>query len=76
MSNSRPSQCQRLLQHMLSGEAFTQIKALTELGIGRLPSRIFELKEQGYQIKDHFVKVINRYGEECQVKEYWLETNE
>lgn len=73
MSNSKPNQCRMLLERMKKGERFTQRKALLELSIGRLPSRIFEIKRQGIEVNDRFVEVENQFGEKCRVKEYWIE---
>lgn len=73
VNNSRPTQCQTLLAELLAGKRYTQLKALKELGIGRLTSRIYELRCQGYGIKDQMVPVINQFGEKVYVKEYWID---
>lgn len=75
MIHSRPNQCKLLIDRMLAGERFTQRKAMIELSIGRLPSRIFEIKKT-LPVKDRYVDVTNQFGETCRVKEYWIDTEQ
>lgn len=56
------TQHERILRHLESGDTLTQAEAFTEYGIGRLSSRICELRKLGYPIKGEFVKSKNRYG--------------
>lgn len=57
------TQHERILRHLESGYTLTQAEAFMEYGIGRLSSRICELRKLGYPIKAEFVKSKNRYGE-------------
>ena len=72
MENSRPTQCQRVLDYMEQHGGITQFEAMIELGVMRLASRISELKKEGYEIQSKIIAVRNRYGEPCYVKEYRL----
>lgn len=73
-SNSRPTQCERLIEYMERHpvDGVTQIDALNELGILRLASRISELRSDGYVIEKEMIRVKNRFGEKCSVARYRL----
>lgn len=45
----------------------------SEYGCYRLGARIFDLKNQGYEITGAIECVKNRYGETCHIKRYRLE---
>lgn len=68
--NSNPTQIQRIIDYMYEHGGITQFDALNELGVMRLASRISELRRNGYSISSKMVKVKNRYGETCRVKQY------
>lgn len=72
--NSRPTQCERLIEYMERHpvDGVTQIDALNELGILRLASRISELRSDGYVIEKEMISVKNRFGEKCSVARYRL----
>lgn len=72
MNNTRPTQCDRLIDYLLNHDGITQVEALNELGILRLASRISELKNEGYAIEKDMVTVTNRFGEKCNVARYKL----
>lgn len=73
-SNSRPTQCERLIEYMERHpiKGVTQIDALNELGILRLASRISELRSDGYVIEKEMISVKNKFGEKCFVARYRL----
>lgn len=73
-SNSRPTQCERLVEYMERHpiDGVTQIDALNELGILRLASRISELRSDGYVIEKEMISVKNRFGEKCFIARYRL----
>jgi len=70
MTNSRPTQAQRVLQYIEDFGSITQFEALQDLGVMRLASRVSELKKNEYPITGKMVTVYNRYGEACKVKRY------
>ena len=72
--NSRPTQCERLIEYMQRHpiNGVTQIDALNELGILRLASRISELRSDGYVIEKEMISVKNKFGEKCFVARYRL----
>lgn len=71
MSNP-PTQADRVLAYLESGQRLTQFEALTELGIMRLASRITDLRQAGHDIERKMVEVTNRWGESCHVAAYTL----
>lgn len=70
MSNSRPTQAQRVLDYIEQFGSITQHEASLDLGIMRLASRVSELKKLGHNIKGETITVKNRFGENCYVKRY------
>lgn len=70
MSNTRPTQAQRVIDYMHEFGSITQYEAIRDLGVMRLASRVSELKKRGYSIDSRMVAVKNRFGETCYVKSY------
>ena len=71
--NSRPTQCDRVLMHLVKYGTITGDEADKLYGIKRLPSRISEMKkEDGINFVVTFQKGTNRYGEPCHWAEYSL----
>ena len=72
MSNSNPTQAQRVLDYMEQHGSITQFEALNELGVMRLASRVSDLKRKGIPISSKIEPVKNRFDEVCRVKRYSL----
>lgn len=66
------SQTKRVHDYMKTHYGITAKQAMDELGIMRLGARIWELKQSGIPVQSGFIKVKNRYGEDCHVKIYYL----
>ena len=66
------SQCDKILNHLKQGNSITSKGAMDDFGIGRLASRINDIKKLGYDIRDEFITVQNRHDSDCHVKKYWL----
>jgi len=66
------TQVERLLELFGRGESITTLESYNQLGITRLASRINDIKKLGYDIRDEFIEVTNRYDETCHIKRYWL----
>lgn len=66
------SQAIRLLEHLKAGGTVTSLQAYNDHGITQLATRITDIEEMGYVINRTWIKVYNRFGEECRVKEYSL----
>lgn len=65
------SQADEILAYMKEHGSITQMEAYG-LGCMRLPSRIHDLKKEGYIIQDSWKRVENRRGGMTQVKAYRL----
>ena len=76
MSNSKPTQNQRILDYINQFGGITQLEALRDLGVMRLASRISDLRRKGYYIVSENVSVKNRFGEKCSIKRYSLKEAE
>lgn len=50
------SQCARILAYLQSGKTLTTYQAFTQFRCTRLPSRINELRNAGYEIESPLVK--------------------
>lgn len=72
-NNKRPTQCERIVKYMEDFGTITTLDAFLDLGVCRLASRICELRKQGYVIKDVKECVLNRYGEKCYIKRYYID---
>ena len=68
----RPTQCERILKYIRDFGSISTWQAMMDLGVARLASRIFDLKEQGYVFTKKRVTTKNRYGEKTYYDEYRL----
>lgn len=66
------TQCQKILAFLQQGGRITSLSALNQFGCLRLSARIKDLRDEGYQISDRFIKVPS--GKK--VKEYFMEMTE
>lgn len=68
------TQKQRILKDLKSCKGgITQKKAYEKHGVLRLSAIIFNLRDEGYDIKTDMIAVKNRYGDTCYVANYKLE---
>ena len=72
MTNSKPTQNERILDYIEDFGSITQLEALKDLGVMRLASRVSDLRKRGYPIQSKVEQVKNRYGEACRVKRYYM----
>lgn len=68
----RPTQCEKIIRYIQDFGKITTFEAFTELGICRLASRIWDLKEQGYTFEKTRINTKNRWGEPTHYDEYRL----
>lgn len=64
------NQRKRVLEYIQRFGSISPLEALRDLGIMRLASRIFELRELGYQIIGKVEIGKNRYGESIHYMRY------
>ena len=65
------AQTHRAKAFLEAGNTLTSLIGLNELGIMDVPKVMSLLKEQGYEFKKGWLKVVNRYGEKTKVRTYW-----
>jgi len=66
------TQRERIHEWLKSGSTLTALQAGEIMGIERLAARVCELRKT-VDVKDRWLSVTNRYGEECRVKEYYMD---
>ena len=66
------TQCERLLSYLEVNGQIDPLESWEQLGIYRLGARIFDLKNQGYDIVTENKTVLNRFNEGCRVALYRL----
>ena len=62
----------RVYDFMEANGGITTLEAVQKLGCTRLSARIFDLRSAGIPVYDEWETVINRYGEPCRVKRYYI----
>lgn len=68
----KESQQAMILNGLMTGLKITALDGLKWYGCIRVPNRISELRQLGFQIQDEWFKIKTRYGNK-QVKIYWME---
>ena len=66
------NQCEMILKFLEENGSITTFESYTELGITRLPSRIWDLKQMGYEFEEEWISKKNRYGKTISFKKYTL----
>lgn len=64
------NQCELILKYLKDFGSITTFESYEELGITRLPSRINDLKNQGYEFNKDWVTKKNRYGKSISFLRY------
>ena len=72
MMHSRPNQAQKILDYMRKHGGITQVEAVKEFHCFRLSARIFELREQGYNIISNRMQFESEDGEKDSFVRYTL----
>ncbi len=62
---------EQVLKYLKEGHSITSWEAIQKFGATRLSSIIFELRKK-FDIKDVFYEDIDRYGNLCRYKKYFL----
>lgn len=66
------TQCEMILKYIEEVGSITTFESYSELGVTRLPSRIWDLKQQGYSFEEEWISKKNRYGKTVSFKKYKL----
>ena len=72
MKKKKLSQCDRNLKFMQTHKSIDGKQAYRVAHSMNLPQRIYDLREQGYEIEGEYVYKKNEYGEKHRVKQYSL----
>ena len=64
------TQMEMLINHFQHGHSITQAEALDRFGIGRLASRITDLKNKGYDVEVADEVVRNRFNKKVMIARY------
>lgn len=67
------TQCDKILKYLMAHKGITQAQAVEKFGCYRLSARIFDLKEQGYDIRTIRCVKKNDEGNVVQFAKYVLE---
>ena len=69
----KKSQCEMILKYMQTHKTgITPIQALEKFGCLRLSGRIYDLRDQGYEIATNIIDVKNRFNDVAHVAQYRL----
>ena len=60
----------------LSRKPMTAGEIWQELGIARASARVYDLRQEGHDIRSEDISVRNRHGDMCRVALYTLKTNQ
>ena len=66
------NQQQRIIDYMRTHGGITTLDAMNDLGVARLASRIWDIRQSGIEVDNERITVKNRYGETCSVVRYSL----
>lgn len=72
MAKKKVTQRDRVLNFIRDFGCITSWEAYSELGVTQLATRIFELKERGYEFTTNRIYTVNRYGDKTHYDEYRL----
>ena len=64
------TQCERILKYMEDFGSISSYQAMIDLGVGRLASRIHDLRMMGIEIESETRTAKNRYGESTHYSVY------
>ncbi|MBO8461791.1 MAG: helix-turn-helix domain-containing protein [Firmicutes bacterium] len=68
----KKTQAERVLEYIKKFGSITTLDAFKDLGVTRLSARIFELRNQGYNLETNYESRKNRFGETCIYARYTL----
>lgn len=69
---SHGNQVARLLAWLLTGRSIDPLTAWRELGMYRLSDAVYRLNGRGWKVITGEKHVVNRFGEQCDVADYYL----
>jgi hypothetical protein len=70
------TQCELIIHALQNGGTISNTEAVENLGIARLASRVHDLKRMGFNIGSRWEEGLNRRGEKCRYRRYFLKKDE
>ena len=70
------TQTDLILVALQNGGTITNTEAVEKLGIARLASRVFDLKKRGIPVTYRWEEGLNRRGDKCRYKRYFLRSDD
>jgi|TARA_R100000482_G_scaffold85496_1_gene34265 hypothetical protein len=72
MKTKKLSQKDKVLRHLKQIGHITPLDAFNDYAIMRLAAIVFDLKDEGHDIKSEFISSKNRFGEKVSFSKYTL----
>ena len=72
MKTKKLSQKDKVLRHLKQIGHITPLDAFNDYAIMRLAAIVFDLKDEGHDIKSEFISSRNRFGEKISFSKYTL----
>lgn len=69
---NKPTQCDLILKYIRDFGSISTWEAMMDLGVARLASRIFDLKNKGYKFRKQRIYTSNRYDKKIYYDRYFL----
>lgn len=66
------SQNSRIIDYMAKNGSITAMDAMNDLGVMRLASRVYEIRESGIGVEKVMQEGVNRFGETVKYARYFL----
>lgn len=66
------NQCELIMKYLIDFGSITPLEAFIDLGVMRFSARIYDIKKQGTQLKEEYIKITTRYGIKKSVKKFSL----
>lgn len=70
------TQCERIVDYIEQFGSISPLEAFRDLGITKLATRISEMRKQGKEFKQEYMKAQNRFGETVHYMRYYLPEKE
>ena len=68
----KAKQKRRIVEYCTTHDGITQQEANIAISVGRLPARIWDLRNDGYEFSEEWDKGVNQFGEKTRYMRYRL----
>lgn len=66
------TQCDRIIEYIKTFGSISPLEAFRDLGITKLATRISEMRKDGMEFEQEYMKSKNRFGEDVYFMRYYL----